>query len=62
MVGEFKKPKEHMLKFMDHIEYAKSGKYLNQVDQEIEILTERLEFLNKQRKAAVKYRLKSRSS
>lgn len=60
MIPEFKQPKEHMFLFMDKIEYAKSGKYLQELDKELEVLTARVEFLNKQRRAVVKYRLKFR--
>lgn len=63
MVQEFAY-KEHSLKVLDALEYAKSGSYLRKLEQEVDYLEkqkaqieDRLKFLYKQKKAVVKYRL-----
>lgn len=59
MIQEFKQPKAHLFKALDKWEYAKTGIYLKQLDEEVEVLKKRLAFLNKQRRAVVEYRLRN---
>lgn len=57
MVAEFKAPHPHAIKLLDHLEYAKSSRYLKQLEEEEDYLTKRLAFLHEQKRKVVKYRL-----